>query len=147
MSYDYPNWDESLAWPGSREVYQDDYERIGSPESPIQVNSYLHLLAFEKWRMAGGRDRVTFVNNYGLMQFKYGYPKYGIAPGTLPHPEDSPEGPVFGGDPAYYSPPKGMLNAPPLFCDAYHLSIGGNEELERNAMERCVEDWLNDSFR
>jgi hypothetical protein len=142
LSYDYPNWDESMEWPGSWEFYHHDYERIGSPESAIQVNSYVQLLGLEKWRIADERDRVVFVNNYGLMQWRYGYAKHGISPYSLPHPGYSPEGPVFGGDPEYYSPPRGMLNVPLLYCDAYHLSPGGYEQITHETMERCVRDWL-----
>ena len=144
LSYDYPNWDESMEWPLSWEYYHYDYESIGSPESAIQVNTYVQRLGREKWRIADERDRVVFVNNYGLMQWKYGYGKYGIPPGSLPHPGYSPEGPVFGGDPEYYSPPMGMLSVPHLYCDAYHLSPGGYIQIMGNAMERCIEDWLYD---
>ena len=144
LSYDYPNWDESMEWPLSREFYHYDYERIGSPEAAIEVNGYIQRLGLEKWRIADERDRVVFVNNYGLMQWKFGYGKYGIPPGSLPHPGYSPEGPVFGGDPEYYSPPMGMLSVPLLYCDAYHLSPGGYQQIMRNAMEECVEDWLYD---
>jgi hypothetical protein len=142
LSYDYPNWDESMEWPLSWEFYHYDYERIGSPESPIEVNSYLQRLGVEKWRIADERDHVTFVNNFGLMQWKYGYKKYGIPPGSLPHPGYSPEGPIFGGDPEYYSPPGGMLSVHLLYCDAYHLSPGGYSQITQETMERCVGDWL-----
>lgn len=142
LSYDYPNWDESMEWPVSWDFYHYDYERIGSPEFPIEVNSYLQRLGVEKWTIAEERDRVAFVNNFGLMQWKCGYEKYGIPPGSLPHPGYSPEGPIFGGDAEYYSPPKGMLSIPLLYCDAYHLSPAGYEQMTREAMERCVRDWL-----
>jgi hypothetical protein len=142
LSYDYPNWDESMEWPLSWEFYHYDYERIGSPESAIEVNSYLQRLGMEKWGIARERDRVVFVNNFGLMQWKFGYAKYGIPPGSLPRPDYSPQGLIFGGDPEYYSPPKGMLGIPLLYCDAYHLSPAGYVQITRETMERCVGDWL-----
>ena len=142
LSYDYPNWDESMEWSLSWEFYHYDYERIGSPETAFEVNSYVERLGLERWRIADERDRVAFVNNFGLMQWKFGYRKHGIPPRSLPHPGYSPEGPLFGGDPEYYSPPQGMLSIPLLYCDAYHLSPAGYAQITHETMERCVADWL-----
>ena len=140
--YDYTNWEESMEWPFSRDWYLYWYEHLGAPTSPIEMNSYLQLLASEQWRIGEELDRVAFVNNYGLMQWKYGIPRYGIPAESLPHPGYSSEGPLFGGDASYYSPPAGMLGLPLLHCDPIHLSPGGYLEVTRNAMDRCVRDWL-----
>ncbi len=142
LSYDYPNWDESMEWPVSYEFYHHDYERIGAPEFPIEVNSYLQRLGVEKWRIAEERDPVAFVNNFGRMQWKYGYEKHGILPGSLPPPGYSPDGPLFGGDPEYYSPPEGMVSVRPVYCDAYHLSPAGYRQITLETMERYVGGWL-----
>ena len=88
------------------------------------------------------RDRVEYVNNFGLMQYLYGIPEADppIDPGVVPPPCESPDPPCTfwpGGDPT---------NLSPLFTyidQDIHLTDFGYLDVVNRSLDQQIQEWLN----
>lgn len=95
-----------------------------------------------KRNIALARDRVEYVNNFGLMQYLYGIPEAvpPIAPGVVPPPCTTPDPPCTfwpGGDPA---------NLSPLFTyidQDIHLTDFGYLDVVNRSLDQHIQEWLN----
>lgn len=102
--------------------------------------------------LAQSIDRCEYVNNFGLMQYMYGYP--GIfddednpvvyLPHELPFPgnADTDYVPLAGGDINYPSPPN-TLSYSPLASTSIQLNRSGYEYIARNCMNQYYAEWLD----
>ncbi len=134
--YDYMNFVESV-----KNTLFDAYRRTwieaGKPNAE-EVNVVLIRLATIQQDIADTYDRVTFVNNFGLMQWAYGYPAVALPPKTVPLPALRIEdGVPLGGDHRLPSPPEAMLSVW-FFVDAIHLSPNGYRLLAGNVIDRAL---------
>lgn len=141
LGYDYPNLVESL---DSRlnDANRRYYKRLGQP-TPLQVNTAVAALGAKFRAVAAKVDRVEYVNNFGLLQYVYGYEKHGVAPNSVPFPGNFNENyqPFAGGRTDLPSPPEAMFKLP-NFTDSIHLSGESYYYVGQNAMERYIDDWL-----
>ncbi len=162
LTYDYGNFDETLDCNEASDFCQlnkDIYESLGSPESALIVNEYLTGLGQVKWEIANNEfyiesnsvkyeiedaSRVEVVNNFGLMQYNFGYPESecGFARYEVPLPDYDEWGIIPGGDMSCYSPPGAMLTFPLIHVDTYHLRPLSYQIISDNVMDRVVTDWL-----
>ncbi|MEM8963476.1 MAG: hypothetical protein AAGD38_18480, partial [Acidobacteriota bacterium] len=76
--YDYANFEDSFFFPGCLGRYND----LGEPTTR-QLNDASIALQAAFVTLVDTYTRVTLVDHTGLMQFTYGFPGDGIAPGTL----------------------------------------------------------------
>jgi len=171
--YDYPvdawsSTEECIQWMGEALEIQIgqivDYILSVRPDIRVAIVSYdygarepdegytieeQHLafiqVEMSKRNVALARDRVAYVNNFGLMQYLYGIPEAEppIPPETVPYPCNAPDDPAYcltdwpGGDPAHLSP-----------LDAYidndiHLTDIGYRDIANRSLDFCIEEWLN----
>lgn len=138
--YDYPNFVESVS-NTLFDAYRQRWQEAGRP-TPEEANEALIGLARAQQEIADRYDCVTFVNNFGLMQWAFGYAPVGLPPQTVPFPSeriDPDQSP--GGNPHLPSPPAGMLKLGP-FVDAIHLNRAGYALLAGNVVDRSVGDLL-----
>lgn len=109
-----------------------------------QHNAFIQVETGKR-NIAMTRDRVEYVNNFGLMQYLYGVPEAipPIAPGVVPPPCAAPpaEEPSCtfwpGGDPA---------NLSPLFTyidQDIHLTDFGYLDVANRSLDFCIQEWLN----
>lgn len=138
--YDYPNYVESVEY-NLFDVYRRQWEDAGRP-TPNQANDAVVRLGRIQQAIADKHRRVEFVNNFGLMQWTFGYPNRGIAPESGPYPADRlEEAAPPGGYPDLPSPPGAMLQVW-FFLDAIHLSPEGYALVAGNVVDRCLADLL-----
>jgi len=138
--YDYPNFVESVRNPFF-DAYRQEWQEAGCP-TPEEANDALIGLARAQQEIADTYDRVEFVNNFGLMQWAFGYPAIGLPPQTVPFPTERIEtGLPPSGDPRLPSPPQGMLTLGP-FVDAIHLNRLGYRLLAGNLIDRSLGNLL-----
>lgn len=138
--YDYPNFVESVSNPFF-DTYRQQWREAGRP-TPEEANEALIGLARAQQEIADKYDRVDFVNNFGLMQWAYGYPAVGLPPQTVPFPAERVAADLPpGGDPRLPSPPQGMLTLGP-FVDAIHLNPLGYRLLAGNLIDRSLGNLL-----
>ena len=95
-----------------------------------------------KRNIALTRDRVEYVNNFGLMQYLYGIPEAEppIAPFVVPPPCMSPDPPCTfwpGGDPAHLSPLFTYID------QDIHLTDFGYLDVANRSLDFCIQEWLN----
>ena len=93
-----------------------------------------------KREIAEERERVDFVQNYGMMQYSFGVPDADppLPPGSVPYPGDAPDwDPWPGGLPQYLSPLEAYID------QDIHLTEEGYAILARRALDLYVEAWLN----
>ncbi|MCK5861483.1 MAG: hypothetical protein KAH38_03295, partial [Candidatus Hydrogenedentes bacterium] len=107
-------------------------------------DQHLAFLQIEegKRHIATTRDRVEYVNNYGLMQHLYGIPEAvpPIDPGVVPPPCLSPDPPCAswpGGDPSYLSPLFTYID------QDIHLTDFGYLDVANRSLDFCIQEWLN----
>lgn len=121
-----------------------DYGAREPDEGYTIEEQHLAFLEVElaKRDIALARDRVEYVNNFGLMQYLYGIPEADppIAPLTVPPPCESPDPPCAfwpGGDPA---------NLSPLFTyidQDIHLTDFGYLDVVNRSLDQHIQEWLN----
>lgn len=141
LGYDYANLNESLEGTGS-EINRRYYRRLREP-SALEVNQALIHLSRRIKGVADETERVEYVNNLGLMQFVYGYERYGVAPNSVPFPGNHAENyePFAAGRPDLSSPPEAMFQKVG-FVDSIHLSAESYYYIGQNAMLRYIDPWL-----
>ncbi|MEM1178022.1 MAG: Calx-beta domain-containing protein [Acidobacteriota bacterium] len=81
--YDYPNFVDPVSNGGC----SPSFERMGEP-TPRQLNDMMHRFNDSIAAAAASRPRAFFIDHLGTMQFLYGFPGEGIAPGMLTPPGD-----------------------------------------------------------
>ncbi len=121
-----------------------DYGAREPDEGYTIEEQHLAFLEVElaKRDIALARDRVEYVNNFGLMQYLYGIPEAvpPIDPLTVPPPCESPDPPCAfwpGGDPA---------NLSPLFTyidQDIHLTDFGYLDVANRSLDQHIQEWLN----
>ncbi len=144
MTYDYGNFDESLDNPVPLLDNQDRYDGLGQPDAE-QTNTLLVRYGMLQQEYADSRgEKVKLINNSGLMHHNYGYEKHGIKPGETPHPASTLyDFDDVGGDITLWNTPDGMFDGWGIGgVDSIHLNTNGYKDIVRNAMDKCVEDWL-----
>lgn len=96
-----------------------------------------------KYAVALARDRVEYVNNYGLMQYIYGVPEAEppIAPGVAPYPCDTPDTGTCafwpGGYPQYLAPLESYID------QDIHLTAEGYRHVAQRAVDMFIGEWLS----
>lgn len=141
IGYDYPNFVESVESGFLFDYNRERWEKANEP-LPEESNAALAALSLAQYNLAAERERVHFVNNMGLMQYVFGYPRFYIQPGSLPPPSQDPESDTFmGGDPTLASPPEAMLQLAGI-VDSIHLNELGYVWIGRHAMQCCIADIL-----
>lgn len=117
--YDYPNFVDTLGGIVGPLFCRPLHESLGQP-SARRINEA--LLEFEAaYAGLAAHPRVSYVRHAGLMQYTYGFPGAGIAPGTLAPP----------GDLDRPSPLESMRNLL-LGRDCFHLRPAGYDVLVQN---------------
>ncbi len=123
VGYTFPNFEDTI----DNKIFTVNrhmWEELGSP-SPYHANKLLVDLGLAKYQFAQEHENIYYINNYGLLQWKYGIKKYDIEPYELPHPGDIPGD---GGDITLCPPKKGRLVLLKEF-DSIHLDYFGQYEL------------------
>lgn len=127
-SYDYPNFVESLEAPFASLVCAPLWDDLGQP-TPFEINSVGTLLDQRVAALAQTRSRLSVVQNWGLMQYRIGYPSLDIAPGELPLP----------GDLDLPSAPEAMRIVLSVAIDCFHLSAAGYGHLSERLWQQRLE--------
>lgn len=121
--YDYPNFRDTLGSLVGLFVCRPLHESLGQP-TPRQINQAMAEFEGELAELAL-HPRVHHVGHAGQMQFTYGFPSEGIAPGALlpPGDEDLP------------SPLASMRSHGVTGRDCFHLTPDGYDVLVQNLYE------------
>ena len=141
LGYDYPNLVESLK-STLNDANQKYYKRLREP-TPAEVNAAIVRMGEKINAVAQRVDRVEYVNNFGLMQYVYGFAENGMEPYSVPFPgnHETQYQPFAGGRPDVQSPPDAMFQLPG-FVDSIHLSGESYYYIGQNAMLRYIDGWL-----
>jgi lysophospholipase L1-like esterase len=132
--YDYPNFEDTrdgLIWTWACSGLWDD---LGQP-TPLQLNEAAtdFIEAFQQ--LADTESRIHFVDHFGLMQNRFGFPDDNIEPGDL----------VMPGDLTRPSPLAAMRTR--FFGgghDCFHLNAAGYDFMVENLVENYFIDRLAD---
>jgi lysophospholipase L1-like esterase len=115
-----------------------NYDYINQPKGKAtlqELNEAGMLLARKKMELAQRLDRCEYIQNYGLMQYCFGYPP-DLKPHEVPYPGQAPDFVPFpGGNRAYGNPPEAML-------DRIHLSPKGYRYLADHCLKVLYAKWL-----
>jgi lysophospholipase L1-like esterase len=132
--YDYPNFRDTLGGFVGLLFCRPLHEDLGQP-TPQQLNDA--ATAFESaYAELAAHPRVHHVSHAGQMQFSFGFPDEGIAPGQLLPP----------GDLARPSPLAAMRNLG-VGRDCFHLSPAGYDVLVQNLYENYFSIRFETIFR
>lgn len=125
--YDYPNFRDTLSSAVGLLFCQPLHNSLGQP-TPLQLN--LAMMDFEAALAAlATHPRVRHVGHAGHMQYTFGLPGDGIAPGQLPPP----------GDLSLPSPVASMRSHGILGRDCFHLTPSGYDVLVQNLYDNYFE--------
>jgi len=149
VDYDYLNLFESVLGLGPLDRSNEAlllWAYLGFP-TPSQINGAFIELGREKLELAQETPRCEYIQNFGLMQYCFGYPSIFLLPGTVPFPGTAASDywPMPGGYPAYPSPPEAM-NRSGLKLDAIHLNRTGYTYLVLNCVQQYYLDWMLHPF-
>lgn len=141
LGYDYPNLVESLESKLTN-ANKGYFKRLRQP-TPTQVNAAIVAMGKKFQEVASRVDRVEYVNNFGLTQYVYGYPKHNLSPNSVPFPGNHQQNyePFAGGRTDLPGPPEAMFQLP-NFTDSIHLSGESYYYIGQNAMDRYIDGWL-----
>jgi len=134
--YDYTNFGETCAIVPTG-AYYNLFLKMGSP-SFLQINTILAQLTQRFIQISQNIPQVNFVNNLGLMQYKYGLSNSLIVPPYLP-PYPPYTVPLPGGNINYPSPRSALI----ANIDAFHLNPGAYQHFAN----RHVEQFFWQEFR
>ncbi|HIJ64748.1 MAG TPA: SGNH/GDSL hydrolase family protein [Candidatus Hydrogenedentes bacterium] len=133
--YDYLNFVETLSDEGAMALWL----LLGSP-SANRINWALINLGAEKRDLCLDTTNAHYEQNWGLMQYVFGYPSLSIPPGYWPAPGTEPNyNPWPGGNPDYPSPPEAMGNGGK---DPIHLNATGYYYIIWNSAAHFLVPWL-----
>lgn len=116
-------------------INYDYINKVRSGGTLQDLNRAGMILSGMKRDLAQRTERCEFIHNYGLMQYRFGFP--GAFPaGSVPYPGNAPEfAPWPGGDDNYGSPPEAMM-------DDIHLSPAGYRYLADHCLDTLYLRWL-----
>jgi lysophospholipase L1-like esterase len=114
VNFEEPRWIGDVPWCATEAIWS----KLGRP-TPAEINQAFIDLEEHKKELAAGSKRVHHLDNFGLMQCRYGYPARGLAAQAF-----SP-----GGDENLPSPPEALNDRK----DCLHLSREGYDLLAENA--------------
>lgn len=122
--YDYPNFRDTLGSLAGIVACLPLHVDMGRP-TPLQLNTA--MVSFETMLAdsLAAHPRVSVVGHAGQMQYSFGLPVDGIAPGELLPP----------GDPSLPSPVEAMRDHGWLGRDCFHLTPSGYDVLVQNLYE------------
>ncbi len=121
--YDYPNFRDTLGGIVGTLFCAPLHNRLGQP-TPLELNQI--ATEFEaSYAQLASHPRVHHVSHAGQMQFHFGFPDDGIAPGSLLPP----------GDLSLPSPLASMRNRL-VGRDCFHLSSAGYDHLVQNLYDQ-----------
>ena len=121
ISYDYPNFDGATGFLGFS-FCQDIFADTGQP-TIAQTNAILLRLEQRKQAIAAADPRLHYGSNVGWMQFGFGFPSQGIAPGVLVPP----------GDASRPSPREAIFSL--ILRDCIHLNDAGYDIVAQNLFD------------
>lgn len=122
--YDYPNFVDtqgSLAWLFACGPL---WNNLGQP-TPVALNITARAFEAVYAELALGNPRIHHVSHFGLMQYTYGFPSQGIAPGDILPP----------GDLNRPSPLAAMRDHGIGGRDCFHLTSAGYDVLVQNLVD------------
>lgn len=120
--YDYPNFVDTLT--GISGIFCGPlFDDMAMP-SPLQLNTAATQFEQAYSQLAAANPRVFHVSHFGQMQFTFGFPEDGIAPGEIALP----------GDLSLPSPTQAMRR-PFGVLDCFHLSAEGYDVLIQNLFD------------
>lgn len=122
--YDYPNFVDTLTGL-SGQFCEPLHTSMGMP-TPEELNAAAGRFESVYASLATTDPRVHHVSHFGLMQFTYGFPSQGIAPGDLLPP----------GDITRPSPTEAMRLNLGFILDCFHLSPEGYDVLIQNLFDQ-----------
>lgn len=103
--------------------------------SDASLNEILQVMAETAVVRSHMNPLYYYINNYGLMQYTYGYPGL-FGPGEVPYPGGYPSyTPLMGGDFTLPSPPAAL-------SDAIHLTYDGYDILALRCVDEFYAGWL-----
>lgn len=112
-----------------------DYVNKTRKSTLPELNRAGMVLAGLKRDLAEKYDRVAYIQNYGLMQYHFGFPPH-FGPGEVPYPGQAPDyAPFPGGNDEYGNPPEAMM-------DGIHLSEEGYHVLAQHCVKVLYREWL-----
>lgn len=119
-------------------VALSDYDYINKTKRGCTleaINTAGQRLAKMRIAMTQQYDRVAYIHNYGLMQYRFGIPG-AFEPEQVPYPENDPDFAAFpGGNTQYGNPEAAMF-------DDIHLNGPGYLELARHCVDAVYAAWL-----
>lgn len=122
--YDYPNFVDTLGGLVGFFFCRPLWEDLGEP-TPTELNIAARAFEAVYADLALANPRIHHVAHFGLMQFNYGFPSAGIAPGDIAPP----------GDLTRPSPLASMRNHGLLGRDCFHLTPAGYDILVQNLID------------
>lgn len=148
IDYDYINlWETALAGNTAAQLM---LANLGTP-SPGRLNTAFTNMGLRKRAIANTRNRVLYVHNYGLQQYRHGHPGFWddgfiyrpqFAPNTVPTPGWPPSySPYPGGNSVYPGPRAGLADSG---NDPIHLNLTGYKDICANALGQGIGGWLAD---
>ncbi|MCC6142635.1 MAG: hypothetical protein IT368_02400, partial [Candidatus Hydrogenedentes bacterium] len=149
IDYDYLNlWETSLAGIPGAQLMQLN---LGNP-SPSQINGAFTRMGERKRQIAATHDRVLYVHNWGLQQYRHGHPGFWDAGLVNRPPFGSGISPVPGWPPGYVPYPGGIIEYPGPRNglandgdDPIHLNSTGYKDLCSSALGQGFAAWLADT--
>ncbi|HIJ65617.1 MAG TPA: hypothetical protein HPP77_06645 [Candidatus Hydrogenedentes bacterium] len=138
--YDYLNFVETLGNPSAMALWL----LLGAP-TPNRLNWALINMGYgTRVKCEEHAPRAQYVQNWGLMQWWFGYPGLGVPPGFWPAPGQAPGyNPWPGGNPDFPSPPEAMGSNGQ---DPIHLNATGYLFIGWNALTACLIDWTRQAW-
>jgi len=132
--------DYCLAQRDGLRVAMAGYDYVNRGEggmSAEEINVVGHALSKRLVKLAERKDRVAFINSFGLMHHHFGVPGK-LEPGEPPAPGNAPDyEPLLGGVP-------GEPNVPESMSDDIHLSGLGYDKLAEHCIDVLYRAWLTE---
>lgn len=143
LGYDYMNFTETVD-PTNPVYYSAAYQtwvNMGRP-TQRQYNDLIVAMGNAQYSIAQSTNRCYYVQNYGLLQWVYGYGPY--AAQQVPYPGYAATNyvPFPGGDVNYPTPLVAMSDKGGGVKDAIHLTQDGYKWLVQNGTQQYYQNWL-----
>lgn len=151
VDYDYINiWELALAGNQSAILMQSF---LNNP-SPSELNSAFVELGNRKRNIANTRNRVAYIHNFGLQQYRYGHPGFWDKGPIYRPPFARNVSPIPGDPPNYIPYPGGFIEYPTPRAglrgdnqdDPIHLNNTGYKDLCGHTLYQFFASWLVDKL-